>query len=875
MKRLFSGQKSRSASPNLQSSGTFEPTRENNTLESQGQISPELSPIFTLVAAQSYRQYYEGIFMLLQDLNSDGKPGERKWNEVYGVLTGTQLAVWDAEKLSEYKDDPSKLASTASKPMYINFTDATFKALDTLPSTNGQLHNVIVLSTTLKNRYLLQFNDKELFKRWNAAFRLTNFESTALQEAYTAAILSSRGSRLSDIKVILAETKFEHQDWVSVRFGTGMPWKKCFAVVEPPAKKSKKDKVYVGRVVFYENEKKSKKGIMATITRATSIYAAYPQSALLVDRSTLIKLEGTITFSKEDDPKDASVFLMPEEHSSVPGYDTLIRFIVPLMDAFNLYGRPKRLNADKREIESLLFGLPVLPKVHYLEIDDLLLLTGSSTTTNWTLKDWTMGIKKILLNKMQSGYTGCGSAHGITGAVNSLNKDNSSRASSPRIAPSRGRGTSSISPAPQMPKSTSQNSLGSEKYLKPSIELKYGESKDSIPSEVSREDDRSPGADSTRLSEVYRKYSEIQAPSSDYVGPEFLTADMNDMSLGPRGPYEMNQRILSPYSEFRKNNASNSDSLISSTSTRTAIIAEDFDVFKAPPTANVFDPTYDGYDNDEDEGKELPKITQTDHSGYDAPLRTPDQPTFGSEDKFSPLTAFKQQLNSSLAPVQKTTSNSSNSGPGRLSTASSFYPTSNESLPQQTNSRGPKDNVENRDPYRQGSPQVQVPRESNGFADQFYKRQQYPQQPIQADHRSRPQEQQDKRWQQPQDYNAQPPRIAKNYQPRSHPQSPQQHNTYPQQQQPLYSSQQPQQQQQLQPQQYQYQYQYQAQPRHFQQQGPAYRAQGPHGPAHPEQTQQGYPTPHRKPAPPNTHTNASSTTRSDDPYATARRQQPN
>ena len=34
---------------------------------------------------------------------------------------------------------------------------------------------------------------------------------------------------------------------------------------------------------------------------------------------------------------------MPEQHSSVPGFDTLIRFLVPLLDSFGLYGRPKDL----------------------------------------------------------------------------------------------------------------------------------------------------------------------------------------------------------------------------------------------------------------------------------------------------------------------------------------------------------------------------------------------------------------------------------------------------------------------------------------------------------------------------------------------------
>lgn len=66
----------------------------------------------------------------------------------------------------------------------------------------------------------------------------------------------------------------------------------------------------------------------------------------------MIKMEGYINFSSPslstkvskknlDDFKQTSIFLMPEQHSAVPGFDTLIRFLVPLFDTFGLYGRPK------------------------------------------------------------------------------------------------------------------------------------------------------------------------------------------------------------------------------------------------------------------------------------------------------------------------------------------------------------------------------------------------------------------------------------------------------------------------------------------------------------------------------------------------------
>lgn len=385
------------------------------TAESSGKLSPELAPIVSLLSAQSHRKYQEGVFMLLKDLDSDGSPSDRKWMEVYGIMIGNELAYWDSDQL----ESSGSIVLGDNKPSYINFSDGTFKPCLKLPSANGSIENVIVLSTTLKNRFLLQFPTKEEFHGWSCAFRLASFEFKSLQEAYTASLLSSRGALLSDIRVILSEKKFNYEDWVSVRFGAGMPWKRCFAVIEP-SKKSRKGFKH-GFIYFYENEKMSKKLLMAKITSISSVYALYPRNYTIIDKSTLIKLDGAIQFDQKESSKSCSIFLMPEQHTSVPGYDTLIRFLIPLMDSFNLYGRPTRLNADKTDIDSLLFGLPVLPKVHYLEVDDLLPMADNLGSIDWDQNEWNANIKKFLKSKLDRGYTGCGSEDGVNGAIDMLN----------------------------------------------------------------------------------------------------------------------------------------------------------------------------------------------------------------------------------------------------------------------------------------------------------------------------------------------------------------------------------------------------------------------------------------------------------------------
>ena len=227
-------------------------------------------------------------------------PKQREGGEkVYAVLIGSQLALWNARELSA-DEKTADFRRFVSKPTYINFTDANImpvEAVKAVIQNSGakKLENMLVVSTTLKNRYFLQFGSKEAFDKWSAAIRLSLYENKSLHQAYTGAFLSSRGARLSDIKVLLAHTKYDYGDWVSVRFGAGMPWKRCYAVISQQGPK----KNSTGRIQFYENEKKAKKGHeIAVLTAANAIYAVYPSSPQLIDESTIIKVEGVMRFEK-------------------------------------------------------------------------------------------------------------------------------------------------------------------------------------------------------------------------------------------------------------------------------------------------------------------------------------------------------------------------------------------------------------------------------------------------------------------------------------------------------------------------------------------------------------------------------------------------
>ncbi|ODQ80247.1 hypothetical protein BABINDRAFT_166600 [Babjeviella inositovora NRRL Y-12698] len=388
------------------------PTRKSTSSVSSAD-EPELSPVVSLIQAQGRREYVVGVFMLLQDLAADGKPGPRKWLEVYGVLTGTQIAYWDAEYVVGAAHTNHQLQ--INKPSYLNLADASFQAVASLTSSGSPVPNVVILSTTVRNRFLLQFPTSAEFASWVTAMRLLAFEHASLQKAYSATLLSSRGARLSDIANLLAPRRYAHEEWLGIRFGAGSSWTRVFARVEPGKK---------ARLLLYANDQntKKKKDIMATIEGVSECYAVFPESLSAVDISTMMKLRGRVTLSKGvttlDVPQGVStaIYVMPYPHPAVPGYDTLIRFFLPLLDAFNLYGRPARLISAKEDPLGLLFALPVLPRAHYLNPTDVHVdALGVVQPEEW----WHAQFQRVLQGKMGApgGYDGCGSVKKTSGTA--------------------------------------------------------------------------------------------------------------------------------------------------------------------------------------------------------------------------------------------------------------------------------------------------------------------------------------------------------------------------------------------------------------------------------------------------------------------------
>jgi CCR4-NOT transcriptional complex subunit CAF120 len=280
------------------------------------------------------------------------------------------------------------------------------------------LQNVLSVSTAGRNRYLFHFNSFHSLTQWTAGIRLALFEHRSLLEAYTGSIIAGKGRELNNIRIIMERSRYKYEDWARVRFGAGTPWRRCWFVVTPPSdkdyqklhKSSKRRSAYdrttpilTGEIKFYDTKKIKKAKPIATITNAYSAFAIYPQSKLLIDQSTLVKIEGNITMnSQPQSSTEGFVFIMPELHPAVTGLEIMLRFLFPVFDTFGLYGRPTRLIADINNLKSLMFAFPKSRHYGYLDVLDVVNLINKSGSQGWSEKDWRAQLREATGQRMST-----------------------------------------------------------------------------------------------------------------------------------------------------------------------------------------------------------------------------------------------------------------------------------------------------------------------------------------------------------------------------------------------------------------------------------------------------------------------------------------
>ncbi|KAG9240016.1 hypothetical protein BJ878DRAFT_528740 [Calycina marina] len=435
------GQRQRASSRPMSMVQTYQPP----TMYVEKDTLPELQPIFTFLNSHGNKLYQEGYFLKLDDQDTLGRPNaDRTWTECFAQLVGTVLSLWDAAELDRAGGEGEVL------PKFINLTDSSIKMIESLPTRSDSeppLQNVLSVSTAGKNRYLFHFNSHHSLIQWTAGIRLAMFEHATLQEAYTGALIAGKGKALNNINQIIERTKIKTEDWARVRFGAGTPWRRCWCVITPPDEKevqklkkevNKKRSAYDrsrpptlrGDVKFYDTKKTKKTNPIATITEAYTAFAIYPQAKPLIDASTLVKVEGSITIhSNPPSTTEGFVFVMPETHNAVTGFEMMLRWLFPVFDTFALYGRPVRLVAETKDPQSLMFAMPKQRRYGYLEILDvtgLILEDGSAT---WKESEWRRRMKELTLKRMNA----------IEDGSKRENRYNSRRSTRNSFGPSRSR----------------------------------------------------------------------------------------------------------------------------------------------------------------------------------------------------------------------------------------------------------------------------------------------------------------------------------------------------------------------------------------------------------------------------------------------------
>lgn len=297
------------------------------------------------------------------------------------------------------------------------------------------------------------------------------FEHSTLQEAYTGALIAGKGKTLNNINVIMERSRLKTEEWVRVRFGAGVPWRRCWCVITPPdekefarqmkeiKKKSAYDKTVPtvkGDIKFYdtkiEGKKQKKAQPIASITDAYAAYAIYPQARALVDASTLLKVEGNIAI--HTDPPSSSegfVFIMPETRPMVSGFEMLLRFMFPTWDTFALYGRPGKLVASSLDQRSLMFAMPKHKRYGYLEVPDVTGLINDGLSPTWNEKEWRRKLKEATGTRMNGIEDGTIKAHSRGNSRNSNRLSIGGNKPKVGFAGDQARSNSVTGPAPGAP----------------------------------------------------------------------------------------------------------------------------------------------------------------------------------------------------------------------------------------------------------------------------------------------------------------------------------------------------------------------------------------------------------------------------------------
>lgn len=252
----------------------------------------------------------------------------------------------------------------------------------------------------------------QVLQAWINAIRLASWERMRLDEIYTGALIRARlsavkGADVADISELAVRSplvKGRHEGFVRARFMGSTEWRRCWMVVQshwsdgeqatglrrmfrlggdrasvvaesthpPPPPPG----VIPSPAVAYLYDSRRSKQPFASLWHVRHVYAVYPSRAQLVEDSVLFKAEGSLPHTSSTSatlhPRTSGwVMFMPDMPAGqARGANAeMMKWIIAMMDAFGLYGRPDQFAWDPRSAHSPFFAYPIGPFKDHLFLD--------------------------------------------------------------------------------------------------------------------------------------------------------------------------------------------------------------------------------------------------------------------------------------------------------------------------------------------------------------------------------------------------------------------------------------------------------------------------------------------------------------------------
>lgn len=304
-------------------------------------ISPtDLESIAKLFLRYNHKLYAEGYLSTLIEITADEHQTHGPhWKQVYAELSGSTLAIWDAEKSNRQED---------ILPSYINITDAVLEIIE--QQVFGKSNCFAIQNTAGANRFIFQAITQQDLKKWETCFWLASFEGTKLHEMYTRTILS----RPTYKPLFTKQPSNGLEGYLQVRFASKSDWQRFWAVLDKKDENKlwgrRTQSPFPGSVLLYD-DKKSKTPVMS-VTNVARAYAIYPENPQLYEHATMFKIEGSVISVSKDGNHN-----IPERISHVlfmaKNNKELSQWLMATFDVFKLYGRPQQPSFHHTQLEAI------------------------------------------------------------------------------------------------------------------------------------------------------------------------------------------------------------------------------------------------------------------------------------------------------------------------------------------------------------------------------------------------------------------------------------------------------------------------------------------------------------------------------------------